>query len=425
MNWTTPQDVAAEQAVLGAMLLSRDARDEVAAMIAGPDFYRPTHEHIYDAITTLHDAREPVDAVTVADALARRGQLAPIEGGPLYLADLIASAGVTANAAHHAAIIRDKAILRRVLDSTIAIQQAATTEGATGETVADDARQRFAAVEHARSTTSTFADLEEKLLADLDTGAASGIPTPWPEVDAMIRGLRAGELVVVGARPGVGKTLVGQALARGVASSGRPVLFASLEMTAEDLHLRAIASRARFPLTRLLEGRLSEREWSAIGEHVNALRFEPVHVDDSGSQTVGTVRASARRLARAGDLGLIVVDYLQLMSSGRRVESRQVEVAEFSRQLKLLAKELRVPVVALSQLNRDSTRGNRKPTLADLRESGAIEQDADVVLLLHAEDGAPDLSVIVAKNRRGPMGECQLIRQGAFARVVSQRWAAA
>ncbi|NBU93844.1 MAG: replicative DNA helicase, partial [Actinobacteria bacterium] len=428
---TPPQDVLAEQSVLGGMLLSKDAISEVLEILRERDFYRPAHELIYDAILDLYSRGEPADPVTVAAELTKRGELTRAGGAP-YLHTLISSVPTAANASYYAKIIRERAIMRRLVEAGTKIVQL----GYTVEGEVDDAVNQAQAEVHAvteRRAAEDYIQLSELLPAALDeiekisSGVVGeGIKTGFKDLDALTHGFHAGNMIVLAARPAVGKSTLGLDIARyaSIHKLDTSVIF-SLEMSRSEITMRMLSAEARVPLNNIRSGALSDEEWARMARRMGEISEAPLFIDDSPNLSLMEIRAKSRRLKQRHNLKLIVIDYLQLMTSGKRVENRQQEVSEFSRQLKLLAKELNVPVVAISQLNRSpEQRADKKPMLSDLRESGSIEQDADVVILLHREDlydqqarsGEADL--IVAKHRNGPTRTITVSAQLHFARFT-------
>jgi len=420
-----PHNLEAEESLLGAMLLSNDAIAAAVNVHLGPDdFYKPAHGHIYDAITTLYSRGEPVDPVTVAEEL-RRADLHDQVGGLPALLSLEARTPATSNAQRYARIVEDHALLRRLIGVAGEIAE-------LGYDLPDDVP---AAIDHAEAmvyevaqkrVTDSMMGIGPLLEQSLDHIEAlyergesiTGIPTGFTDLDEMLAGLQPSNLVIVGARPAMGKT----SWALGVASHAalhahRPVLVFSLEMSHLELTQRLLCAEARVDATRLRTGKLQEPDWPKISHAVGRLGEADIFIDDNPHLTVTEIRAKARRLkSRQGDLGLVVVDYLQLMTGRTSAENRQVEVSEISRGLKILARELECPVIALSQLSRGlEQRADKRPMLADLRESGSLEQDADVVLFLYRDEmynaesaDRGSAEVIVAKHRNGPTGSVQL-----------------
>ncbi len=556
-----PQDMAAEQSVLGGMLLSKDAIADVLERLRPGDFYRPSHQNVYDAILDLYGRGEPADAITVSAELDRRGLLKRVGGAP-YLHTLISTVPTAANAGYYAGIVAEKSLLRRLVEAGTRVVQYgyAGADGADVADVVDRAQSEMYDVTENRRT-EDYVVLEQLLQPTMDEidaiasqgGIARGVPTGFTELDEVTNGLHPGQMIVVAARPGVGKALkvdtplptptgwttmgevqVGDLLigadglpTRVVAATevmlGRPcyevefsdgtvivadaehqwptelgirttaqlrsgsdrlisacapawvrgrtallsrpvyvawvrrvstvpvrcvqvdneshlylagegmvpthnstlgldflrscsiknrmasVIF-SLEMSKSEIVMRLLSAEAKIKLADMRSGRMSDDDWTRLARRMSEISEAPLYIDDSPNLTMMEIRAKARRLAQKADLRLVVVDYLQLMTSGKKVESRQQEVSEFSRQIKLLAKEINVPVVAMSQLNRGpEQRTDKKPMLSDLRESGAIEQDSDMVILLHRPDAferddprGGEADLIIAKHRNGP-----------------------
>lgn len=434
---TPPQDVPAEQSALGGMLLSKDAIADVVEVLRVGDFYRPAHATIFDAIIDLYGRGEPADPVTIAAALADRGELMRVGGAP-YLHTLISQVPTAANAAYYARIVAERAMLRRLVEAGTRIVQlgygAARQGGGDVDDVVDRAQQAVYDVTDRRTSSdyTPLADLLQPAMDEIETigahgGAMSGVPTSFADLDALTNGLHPGQLIVVAARPGLGKSTMALDVVRSATiKHNLPAAIFSLEMSKIEITMRLLSAEARVPLHHLRSGRLSEDEWTKLARRIGEVSEAPLFIDDSPNMTMMEVRAKARRLKQRHDLRLIVLDYLQLMSSAKRVESRQQEVAELSRGLKLLAKELEVPVIAVSQLNRGpEQRTDKRPQLSDLRESGSIEQDSDVVILLHRDDyyekesaRAGEADFIVAKHRNGPTDVITVAFQGHFSRFV-------
>ena len=414
-----PQDLAAEQSVLGGMMLSKDAIADVLEKLRPGDFYRPAHQNVYDAVLDLYARGEPADAVTVAAELDRRGLLRRM-GGALYLHTLISTVPTAANAGYYAGIVAERALLRRLVEAGTRVVQYgyAGAEGADVNEIVDRAQAEIYDVTE-RRTTEDFVVLESLLQPTMDEidaiasqgGIARGVPTGFTELDEVTNGLHPGQMIVIAARPGMGKSTLGLDFLRSCSIKNRmaSVVF-SLEMSKSEIVMRLLSAEAKIKLTDMRSGRMSDDDWTRLARRMSEISEAPLYIDDSPNLTMMEIRAKARRLKQKSDLKLIVIDYLQLMTSGKKVESRQQEVSEFSRQLKLLAKELEVPVVAMSQLNRGpEQRTDKKPMLSDLRESGAIEQDADMVILLHRPDAferddprGGEADLILAKHRNGP-----------------------
>ncbi|MGJ3508349.1 replicative DNA helicase [Enemella sp. A6] len=430
---TPPQDVAAEQSVLGAMLMSKDAIAEVVEIVKGIDFYRPAHELIYNAIIDLYGRGEPADAITVSAELTKRGEIGRV-GGHIYLHDLLSSVSIAANAGFYANIVAEKATLRRLVDASIQIAQM----GYSGEgEVADIVDSAQAAVWNvARNKSSDdykpLSELMELTIDEIEAIGArdgmAGVPTGFDELDELTNGLHGGQMVIVAARPAIGKSTLGLDFARAASiHNGLCSVIFSLEMSQLEITMRLLSAEAQVSLSHIRNGPMNDDDWDRIVKKMGEVSEAPLFIDDSPNLTMLEIRSKARRLKQQHNLKLIVIDYLQLMSSGKKVESRQLEVSEFSRQIKLLAKELDVPVVAISQLNRGSTqRTDKRPAMSDLRESGSLEQDADIVILLHREDEydkesprAGEADFIVAKNRNGPTRDIVTLFQGHYSRFLN------
>ena len=433
---TPPQDMDAEQCVLGAMMMSKDAIADVVETLRGSDFYRPAHEQIYDAITDLYGRGEPVDALMVSNLLGKRGALIKI-GGADYLHTLLASVSVAANAGYYAAIVREKAVLRRLVDASVRIGQMSYAAEGDVDDIVDRAQAEVYSVTD-RKASEDYKALSELMQPTLDemeaissrSGTLSGVPTGFADLDDLTNGLHPGQMVIVAARPGQGKSTFALDIARSasIKHSLTSVIF-SLEMSQLEITMRLLSAEASIPLSHIRGGRMSDDDWARVASKMGQVSEAPMFIDDSPNLTMMEIRAKARRLKQRHDLKLVVIDYIQLMTSGKKVESRQLEVSEFSRQLKLLAKELDVPVVALSQLNRGpEQRTDKRPMLSDLRESGSLEQDADIVLLLNRPDmydkdseRAGEADFDVAKHRNGPTKMITVAFQGHYSRFIDMQ----
>ena len=430
---TPPQDIAAEQSVLGAMMLSKDAIADVVEVIREGDFYRPAHQTVYGTVLDLYGRGEPADAVTVAGELTRMGELGRIGGAP-YLHTLVSMVPTAANAEYYARIVRERAILRRLVEAGTRIVQMGDAGQGDVDAVVDRAQAEVYEVTERRSSEDylPLRDLMEGTLTEIEaianrTGDLVGVPTGFIELDRLTNGLHPGQLVVLAARPAVGKSTLGLDLARAASiRHGLTSCIFSLEMSRNEIVMRLLSAEAQVALHHMRSGHMSDPDWNRLAQKMGAVSEAPLFIDDSPNMTMMEIRAKCRRLKQRHDLRLVIVDYLQLMSSGKKVESRQQEVADFSRSLKLLAKELEVPVIAISQLNRGpEQRQDKKPMLSDLRESGSIEQDADMVILLHREDAyekesprAGEADFIVAKHRNGPTQTVTVAFQGHYSRFV-------
>lgn len=434
---TPPQDVDAERSVLGGMMISKDAIADVVEVLRGTDFYRPAHELVYEAILDLYGRGEPADAITVADELTKRAELGRIGGAP-YLHTLISMVPTAANAGYYARIVRERAILRRLVEAGTRITQLGyASDGGDVDELVNTAQAEVYAVTERRSSEDyvPLADIIGETVDEIEAAGhhgdgMKGVPTGFADLDRLTNGLHAGQMIVIAARPAIGKSTLGIDIARSAAIHHHltSVVF-SLEMSRNEITMRLLSAEARVHLQKLRTGQMGEEDWTKVAATMGKISDAPLYIDDSPNMSLMEIRAKCRRLKQRHDLKLVIIDYLQLMSSGKRVESRQQEVSEFSRALKLLAKELEVPVIAISQLNRGpEQRQDKKPMLSDLRESGSIEQDSDVVILLHREDAyekesprAGEADLIVAKHRNGPTDTITVAFQGHFSRFVDMQ----
>jgi replicative DNA helicase len=430
-----PQDLTAEQSVLGGMMLSKDAIADVVEVLRPGDFYRPAHQLVYDCVLDLYSRGEPADAVTVAAELERRGELRRMGGAP-YLHTLIATVPTAANASYYAEIVAEKATLRRLVEAGTRIVQMGYSgaEGADINEIVDRAQSSIYEVTERRMS-EDYVALEELLQPTMDEidaiasrgGTSLGVPTGFADFEAVTNGLHPGQMIIIAARPGIGKSTLGLDFARSCSITHHmtSVIF-SLEMSRTEIVMRMLSAEAKIRLQDMRGGRMTDDDWTRLARRMSEVSEAPLFVDDSPNMTMMEIRAKARRLKQRHDLKLIVVDYMQLMTSGKRVESRQQEVSEFSRQLKLLAKELEVPVIAISQLNRGpEQRTDKRPMLADLRESGSLEQDADMVILIHRPDAferddprAGEADLILAKHRAGPTATVTVAHQLHYSRFA-------
>ncbi|MBV8959467.1 MAG: replicative DNA helicase [Actinobacteria bacterium] len=427
-----PHNLQAEESLLGAMLLSKDAIAAAVEVCGVDDFYKPAHAHIFEAITSLYIQGEPADPVTVADELRRAGLIEAI-GGPATLISLQANTPATSNAGRYASIVEEHALLRRLIG--VAGEIAEMGYDAPGD-VADavDRAEGLVFGVAQRRLTDTVKPIRDLLSESLDRlealygrgEAITGVPTGYLDLDQQLAGLQPSNLVIIGARPAAGKTSVALGMAAHAAMHAHePVLIFSLEMSHLEITQRLLCAEARVDATRMRNGRLHESDWPKISHAIGRLGEAPIFIDDNPMVTVMDIRAKARRMkSREGGLGLIIIDYIQLMSGRGNAENRQVEVSEISRALKILARELNVPVIALSQLSRNlEMRADKRPVLADLRESGSLEQDADVVMFIYRDEmynpESPDrdtAELIVAKHRNGPTGTTHLAFLKQFTR---------
>ncbi|HSL58028.1 MAG TPA: replicative DNA helicase [Acidimicrobiales bacterium] len=419
-----PHNPDAERSLLGAMLLSRDAIATALETVRADDFHSPAHGHVFDAIASLYGAGEAVDPITVAEELRRAGLLDEI-GGPATLVSLQAATPAISSASRYGHIVEEHALLRRLIGVAGEIAE-------IGYSLPDDVTKAVDRAESLvfevaqRRVTDSLAPIRDLLTANLDRleqlyergESITGVPTGYTDLDELLSGLQGNALYVVGARPAMGKTSFALGMAAHAAlESQRPVLFFSLEMSQLELTNRIVCAEARVDSARVRNGKLVESDWTKIAHAMGRLAEAPIWIDDNPNLTIMEIRSKARRLkSRVGDLGMVVVDYLQLMTGRSSAENRQVEVSEISRGLKILARELETPVVALSQLSRSlEMRQDKRPVLADLRESGSIEQDADVVMFIYRDEiyhpDSPDrgtAEILVSKHRNGPTGTTRL-----------------
>lgn len=418
--------------MLGGLMLDQRAWEQVADAVQRDDFYRTDHRLIFSAIARLAERDEPPDAITVRDYLSRTGEL-DAAGGADYLAQLVAETPSAANVRAYAGIVREHAMLRQLIEIGGDIAASAhDEEGRTAAELVDLAEQRvFEIAERGQRRGAGFKSLKDVLpetINRLDVlshseGDITGISTGFAEMDRMTAGLQRGDLIIVAGRPSMGKTTLAVNIAENAAIGQQtPTAIFSMEMSAEQLSFRMIGSIGRVDQQRLRTGRLTEEDWTRVHSAISMMSNVPVFIDDSPGLSPTEVRARARRLKREHGLGLIVVDYLQLMQVAGNKENRATEISEISRSLKALAKELDVPVMALSQLNRSvEQRNDKKPVMSDLRESGAIEQDADLIVFIYREEVyEPDTprrgvaDIIIGKQRNGPVGEFHLTFLGEF-----------
>ncbi len=417
MERTPPHDLLAEQSALGGMLLSKDAVADVVETVKGVDFYVPKHEVIFEAVLSLYAMGEPTDVITVTDALTKSGDLAKA-GGADYLHTLTSTVPTAANAGYYAEIVAERAVLRRLVDAgTRIVQMGYASEGEVTDLVNTAQAEIYAvtreteAEDYVPLADAVTSAVDEMEAAQGKDGSMSGVPTGFSEMDELTNGFHGGQMIVVAARPAMGKSTLALDFARAASiKHNMPSIFFSLEMGRSEIAMRLLSAEASIPLQNMRKGNLESGDWVKLAQTRGRINDAPLYIDDSPNMTLVEIRAKARRLKQKAGLKMVIIDYLQLMTSGKKVESRQQEVSEFSRSLKLLAKELQVPVIALSQLNRGSEqRADKLPVISDLRESGSIEQDADMVILLHRESvyekdspRAGEADLIVAKHRNGP-----------------------
>ncbi|MGO9612205.1 MAG: replicative DNA helicase [Dissulfurispiraceae bacterium] len=420
-----PQNLEAEQSILGAIILDNDALPRVVEDLKPDDFYKEAHRRLYRVMLDLFEKSEPVDIITLTDYLRRSNELDTI-GGLSYLSFLANSIPTSANIKYHSKIIREKSLLRSLIKTATHITTRVYEDNLDADEMVDYAEKQIFDIADKRTKTS-FISLKDvikdtfkmiELLYDKKE-SVTGVPSGMKDLDELTSGFQAGDLIVIGGRPGMGKTAFALNIAQHVAIDGRePVAVFSLEMAKEQLALRMLCAESMVNSAHVRKGFISKEDWPKLTNAAGRLAEASIFIDDSSAITVLEIRAKARRLKMEhGALSLVVVDYLQLMRSRGNFERREQEISEISRSLKALAKELKVPVIALSQLNRGvEQRHEKKPTLADLRESGAIEQDADVIIFLYRDEfynpnnpaNKGKAEIIVAKQRNGPTGTISL-----------------
>jgi replicative DNA helicase len=431
-----PNDMLAEQSALGGMLLSQEACAEVFESVKGSDFYAPKHELVFEAVATLFGKGEPIDVITVTDELMKQGNLVKA-GSADYLHTLTSIVPTAANAAFYAKIVQEKATLRRLVEVGTKIAQLGYANEGDVEDLVNEAQERVYQVGGASVTedyvglsTSIEAAINEIESAQKRGGDMVGVPTGFIELDDLTHGFHPGQLIIVAARPAVGKSTIALDFARHAAvKANKPTIFFSLEMGRAEIAMRLLSAESNIYLQNMRKGTIGDNEWARLAQVRGQINDAPLYIDDSPNLTLVEIRAKCRRLAQRVGLKMVVIDYIQLMTSGKKVESRQQEVSEFSRALKLLAKELQVPVIALSQLNRQAEQTkDKKPEISHLRESGSLEQDADVVILLHREGigerdhpRAGEADIILAKQRSGPTGTVTVAFQGQYSRFMNMK----
>jgi len=427
-----PNSIEAEQSLLGGLMLDHKSWDKVADVVTASDFYRKDHRLIFSAIAALAESANPSDVVTVSEWLDNNSQLEEA-GGLEYLATLANETPGAANARSYAKILRERSMLRSLISAGNEISGAAfNTDGRSAAEIVDDAeRLVFEIAESGSRGKSGFKALKEILPEAVDRidllhqsdGDITGISTGYTEFDKLTAGLQPGDLIIIAGRPSMGKTTLAVNIAENAAIGSKvPTAIFSMEMPAQQLAFRMISSLGRVDQTHLRTGRFPDEDWSRINTAVQLMSEAPIFIDDTAGLSPTEIRARARRLQREHGLGLIVIDYLQLMSVPGNKENRATEISEISRSLKALAKELSVPVIALSQLNRSvEQRTDKRPVMSDLRESGAIEQDADMIAFIYREEvynqdsprkGIADIAI--AKQRNGPIGDFPLTFVGRY-----------
>ncbi|WCK54503.1 replicative DNA helicase [Aneurinibacillus sp. Ricciae_BoGa-3] len=429
-----PQNIEAEQAVIGAIFLEHEALINVQDILLPEDFYRTAHQRIYHAILSLAERSEPVDLVTVTAELENRKELDDI-GGVTYLTDLATSVPTAANVEYYARIVEEKALLRRLIRAATKIAADGYTSAEDVPGLLNDAEKSIMEIAQRRHA-SSFTHIKDVLMETYEQiealaankGEVSGVPTGYPDLDKMTSGLKPSELIILAARPSVGKTAFALNVAQNVAArAGAPVAIFSLEMGATQLVQRMICAEGNIDAQRMRTGYFADEDWHKLTMAIGTLSAAPIYIDDTPGITVSDIRAKCRKLKAEAGLGLILIDYLQLITGRRGGDNRQQEISEISRTLKLIARELECPVIALSQLSRAvEQRQDKRPMLSDIRESGSIEQDADIVAFLYRDDYYDKetekkniIEVIIGKQRSGPTGTVELAFLKEYNKFVS------
>ncbi|MGD8251281.1 MAG: replicative DNA helicase [Desulfobacterales bacterium] len=428
-----PQSIEAEESLLSSILIDNATLDDILDILSASDFYRSAHQKVFSAITDLSTRGEPVDLVTLSDRLKVKGELETV-GGVSFLSKLIESAPFAVNAPHYARIVHEKAVLRRLIDTANRITRTCFEAGKEMDEIVDFAESAIFEISENKGS-QAFIPLRQLIDVNIDMleerqgnkALVTGVETGFSDLDSLTSGLQPSDLIILAARPSMGKTALALNLARNAAiAANSAVAIFSLEMSKEQLSMRMLCSEAQVDSFRLRGGFLSTDDWERLTHAADVLSTAPIFIDDSADVTSMDIRAKARRLKMDHDLSLVIIDYLQLMKGRSGIERRDLEISEISRSLKSLAKELNVPVLALSQLNRKlEERNDKRPKLSDLRESGALEQDADVVMFIYRDDvynkdennpNRGTAEIIVAKHRNGPIGDVTLTFRGASTR---------
>jgi replicative DNA helicase len=417
---TSPHNLEAERSILGAVLLHEETLGEIATLVGEADFFRDAHRRIFKAMVELQSRRVAIDLTTLQEELGRLGQLTEI-GGPAYITALVDGVPRSANIAHYARIVSEKSRLRQLIGAGNRLVSEAYEAEQDATDILERAEQTILGLADGSSQTGfesmrTIAQRAMGLLDDIRAakGGLTGIPTGFLDLDALTHGFQPGTLVVLGARPGVGKSSLATNIAQNAASRGHVVGMFSLEMPKEELFFRQVAATARIDSHRLQGGYLSDGDWVRIVQAMNEISESSVHLDETPAISMMTVRSRARRLKTEHGLKFLIIDYLQLMGTPDGYETRALAISLITGALKALAKDLKIPILLLSQLNRESVKGEkpRRPQLSDLRDSGSIEQDADIVMFLHRSDAKDDdadvTELMIAKHRNGPIGTVKL-----------------
>ena len=432
-----PHSIEAEQSVLGGLMLDNDAWDKVSEKVVEHDFYLRSHRFIFSAMSRVAEANQPIDLITVSETLERSQQLADV-GGFAYLGEIAKNTPSAANILAYADIVRERAVVRDMISVAHDIADAGyDPQGRNSAELLDFAETKVFKIAEQRananegpepinSILSKTIDKIDELFRNPSAGGLTGVSTGYMDLDKMTNGMQPSDLIIVAARPSMGKTTFAMNLCEHAAmTSDKPVLIFSLEMPSEQIMMRMLASIGRIDQTKVRTGQLDDEDWARLSSAIELLNNSKMYIDDASGLTPTEVRSRARRVAREhGGLSMIMVDYLQLMTVPGLSENRTLEIAEISRSLKALAKELKVPVVALSQLNRSlEQRADKRPVNSDLRESGSIEQDADLIMFIYRDevyhDDSPDkgtAEVIIGKQRNGPIGRIRLTFHGRYSR---------
>ncbi len=418
-----PQNLDAEQSVLGALLIDKEAVVKVLEILRPEDFYRDAHSHIFQAIVNLFDRNEPIDLITLTEELRNTGLLDQV-GGVSYVAGLANSVPTSANVEHYAAIVEEKSLLRKLISVSTRIAQLGYEAGEEVEALLDKAERMIFELSQ-RKSHSSFVPLKKVLMQTFERieflhqnkGGITGVPSGFTDLDRLTSGFQNSDLIIVAARPSMGKTAFCLNIAQHASVRKKmPVAVFSLEMSREQLVTRMLCGEAMVDQQKVRTGQLSDEDWQKLTKAAGPLSQAPLYIDDSPGLSVMEMRAKSRRLKSEHGLAMVIIDYLQLMQGNRKSENRQQEISEISRSLKSLARELQVPVIALSQLSRAvEQRQDKKPMMSDLRESGSLEQDADLVMFIYRDEyynqdserrGRAD--ILVAKQRNGPVGTVEL-----------------
>jgi replicative DNA helicase len=428
-----PQNIEAEESILSAILIDNSTLLDVIEILSPEDFYKSAHQKIFSAIAELFSKNEPVDLVTLTNILKEKGELEKI-GGATYLARMVDTVPLAVNAPYYARIVHDKASLRRLIEKANVITKRCFEDRGNVEEIIDFAETSIFKLSESK-TRQSFYPLSKLIESNIDAleerqgnkALVTGVPTGFTYFDHKTSGFQNSDLIIVAARPSMGKTALALNIARNAAIEVNiPVAFFSLEMSKEQLSMRMLSSEARLDSTRLRSGFISQEDWMRITEAAGSLSTAPIYIDDSPIISAMEIRSKARRLKMDKNIGLIIIDYVQLMQGRRSAERRELEISEISRSLKALAKELELPVLAISQLNRMlEQRSDKRPQLSDLRESGALEQDADVVAFIYRDEiynkdednpNKGKAEIIIAKQRNGPIGMVPLTFLDAYTR---------